>query len=257
MSAPVTPAPETLSSGQPALSEPQRIINTYVAPSKTFADIRRSAKWWGPFLLTLIVSYAFSFSVGKKVTWEQVNQTQMQMAPESRRQQLENLPPDQRARQEAISLKITKGIAVAIPFLATIFLIIVAAILMATFKFGVGAEVGFWQSVAIVMYASLPGVIRYLLAIVVVWMGVQDPSDFMIQNPFGSNPGYYMSFHDTPRFLYSVASAVDVFMIWTLILTAIGFSVVTKKSRGTSMAIVFGWWLLFVLVSSGLGAAFA
>lgn len=255
MSAPVTPAPEAMS-GQPALSEPQRIINTYVAPSKTFADIRRSAKWWGPFLVTLIVSYAFSYSVGKKITWEQVNQTQMQMAPESRRQQLENAPPEQRARQEAISLKITKGFAVAYPLMATIFLIIVAAILMATFKFGVGAEVGFWQSVAIVMYASLPGAIRGLLAIVVVWMGVQDPSDFMIQNPFGSNPGYYLGFHDTPRFLYSVASALDVFMIWTLILTGIGFSVITRKSRATSMAIVFGWWILFTLITSGLGAAF-
>jgi len=141
--------------------------------------------------------------------------------------------------------------------MATIFLIIVAAILMATFKFGVGAEVGFWQSVAIVMYASLPGAIRGLLAIVVVWMGVQDPSDFMIQNPFGSNPGYYLGFHDTPRFLYSVASALDVFMIWTLILTGIGFSVITRKSRATSMAIVFGWWILFTLITSGLGAAFS
>jgi hypothetical protein len=38
----VTPIPE------PApLSEFERIIDTFIAPSKTFTDLRRSAAWWG------------------------------------------------------------------------------------------------------------------------------------------------------------------------------------------------------------------
>lgn len=256
MSAPGIPSPEAVQ-GQPALSEPQRIIDTFAAPSKTFQDIRRSAKWWGPFLLTLVISYAFSFSVSQKIGWEQVAENQMKMAPESRQQQFENMPPDQKANAMAMNVKITKGIAFVFPLFMLIWSFIVALVLMATFNFGLGAEVGWWKSVAIVQYAGLPGIIRALLAIGVIWSGAKDPTDFMIQNSFGSNLGYYMSFGETPKWLYSIATSVDAFMIWTLVLTAIGFSIVAKKSRGTCYAAVFGWFAVFVLGSAALSAIFS
>jgi hypothetical protein len=91
----------------------------------------------------------------------------------------------------------------------------------------------------------------------VIWAGAKDPADFMIQNAFGSNPAYYMNFAETPRWLYSIASSLDVFMIWTLVLTAIGFSIVGRKSRGTSYAVVFGWFAVFVLISAASSAIFS
>ena len=39
-SATVPPVPEAA-----PLSEPARIVNTFIAPSKTFTDLRRSAAW--------------------------------------------------------------------------------------------------------------------------------------------------------------------------------------------------------------------
>jgi hypothetical protein len=79
----------------------------------------------------------------------------------------------------------------------------------------------------------------------------------MIQNAFGSNVGYYLNFAETPRWLYSVATNLDVFMIWTLVLTAIGFSVVGRKSRGTSYAVVFGWFAIYLLGGAAIGAIFS
>ena len=75
-SAPVTPAPEA-----PALSEPQRIMDTFVAPSKTFTDIRRSAAWWGPFLVTVIISFIFVYSVDTKVGFRRVTEHQIERSP--------------------------------------------------------------------------------------------------------------------------------------------------------------------------------
>lgn len=46
-------------------------------------------------------------------------------------------------------------------------------------------------------------------------------------------------------------------MIWTLVLTAIGFTCVSKVKKGTSFAVVFGWWAAFTLLTAGLGAAFS
>ena len=57
---------------EPGLSEPQRIINVFTSPSKTFADIRRNSRWWVPFVLSSIFAYMLVFTVGQKVGWEQV-----------------------------------------------------------------------------------------------------------------------------------------------------------------------------------------
>ena len=46
-------------------------------------------------------------------------------------------------------------------------------------------------------------------------------------------------------------------MIWTLVLTAIGFTYVSKVKKGTSFAIVFGWWAILTLGATALSAAFA
>ncbi len=49
---------------EPALSEGARIINTFIAPSKTFTDLRRNASWWGPWLLISIFGLIFIYSIG-------------------------------------------------------------------------------------------------------------------------------------------------------------------------------------------------
>ena len=36
----------------PALSQGERVIDTFIAPSKTFTDILRSQSWWLPFLIS-------------------------------------------------------------------------------------------------------------------------------------------------------------------------------------------------------------
>jgi hypothetical protein len=82
------------------------------------------------------------------------------------------------------------------------------------------------------------------------------PDSFTFQNPVATNPGYFMNPADNV-FLYSVASGIDIFMIWTLVLTAIGFTCVSKVKRGTAYAIVFGWWAVFTLLGAGLAAAFS
>jgi hypothetical protein len=46
-------------------------------------------------------------------------------------------------------------------------------------------------------------------------------------------------------------------LIWTLVLTAIGFATVSKVKPGTAFAIVFGWWAVFTLAASAMSAAFS
>jgi hypothetical protein len=152
----------------------------------------------------------------------------------------------------------TKGtqiISYLVPLFILVFWLIIATVLFATFKFAAGAEVSFKVSFAIVVFAGLPQVLKSLLAMIAVLAGVS-PDSFSFQNPIATNPGYLLNPADSV-FVYSLASALDIFMIWTLVLTAIGFTCVSKVKRGTSFVIVFGWWLIITLVAAGLAARFS
>jgi len=247
----VSATPATVAAPQ---SEPARIVNTFVAPSKTFADLKRVSRWWAPWLVLAVFSYLFVAVAARQVGFEQIAKNQMRLSPK-RAEQIEKLPPEQRAQAVERSVTGTKWISYFFPIVQLVWLAIVAAVLLATFNFGAGAEVPFKTSLAIVMYASLPMILKTTLAVVALLAGM-DPEGFTFQNPVATNPGYFID-PASSHFLYSVGTALDLFMIWGLILTAIGFSCVGKLRRSTTLAVVFGWYAVLALVSAGLGAKFS
>ena len=90
------------------LSQSARIIDTFIAPSKTFTDINRSPSWWLPWVLMSVISLAFVMVAGQKVGFEKITNTQMQSNPKQV-ERMEKLPPDQRAQNMALAVKITQG----------------------------------------------------------------------------------------------------------------------------------------------------
>ncbi len=237
--------------GKP-LSEIERVVDTFIAPGKTFTDIRRSASWWLPFVLIAVSSLALVYVVDKKIGMDKVVENQMALSPKQAAK-LDQLPPDQRAAQMEGIVKINRMIAYAYPVLLLIIAAIMAAVLLGTFNFGFGAELTFNRCLAVTWYSWLPGVVKGLIAILAVSIGGGE--GFTFQNPVASNLGGLVD--PSSHFLYAVAVALDLFTIWTLILAGIGYSCVTRVKRGTCMAVVFGWWVVVVLAGAAVGAVFA
>lgn len=253
--APNLPTSGPVAAPEPApLSEAARIVDTFVAPSKTFTDLRRSASWWAPFLLLSVISMGFFYVVGQKIGYRKVVENQIQSSPKAARQ-MEQLQPDQRSQAISRQATGTAYFLYAYPGVILLWNLIIAAVLFGTFKFAASAALKFQTAYAIVMYASLPLLLKTILATISVAAGA-DPGSFNLQNPAATNPGYFLSAGNTP-FLYSVATALDIFMIWTLIVTAIGFTCVGKVKRSTAMTIVFGWYIVFTLGAAGLAALFS
>lgn len=251
---PVLPAsPEPIPDGAP-LSEGARIVDTFIAPSKTFTDLRRNASWWAPFLVMTIISTIFVYTVGQKIGFRKVAETQVQASPKQSAQ-LDNLPTDQREQQMQQRTKGTRVISYIVPLFVLVFWLIIASALFATFKFVAGADVSFKVSYAIVAFAGLPLALKSLLATIAVLAGASGDS-FSFQNPIATNPGFLLNPADS-AFLYSLASAFDIFMLWTLVLTALGFTYVSRVKRGTAFVIVFGWWLILTLIGAGLAGMFS
>ena len=236
---------------QPPLSEPARLINTFIAPGSTFADIRRNQSWWAPWVLMSIVSLAFVFVMGQKIGFDQIMRNEIAKKP-AQMEQFEKLSPEQRARQMEVGAKITSYFSYATPVFSLVGGLIVAGVLLAVFNFGAGAEVTFKQSLAIVMYGFLPFLIHALLGIVSLTVGV-DPEGFNVRNPVATNPAYFMNPLEH-KFLYGLLTAVDVFSIWVIVLLVIGYSSVSKLKRSTAILIVAACFLVYKLASSALSA---
>jgi Yip1 domain len=236
-----TPTPETA-----PLSQGARIIDTFIAPSKTFTDLRRSAQWWLPFLLMTIAGWGLVYVAEQKVGVQKMVENDLHARPKAEAQ-YEKATPEQRQTQVKIS-----GIIyyVAIPLFTLIIWLVMAGLQFGTFKFAANADISYGKSLAVVAYAGLPMALRHLLAIVSVLAGV-NPDGFSLNNPVATNPGYFMTPADNP-FLYFIASQVDIFLLWTLVLTAIGFATTGKTKIGTAFAIVIGWWVVITLAFATL-----
>jgi hypothetical protein len=247
---PVVPAvPEA-----PALTQGQRLIYTFTAPSKTFFDIKRSTSWWLPFLLGVIATYALFFAVQTKVGWSQVAENSIRMSPK-RSEQLDKLTPEQRAANMKIAVVMTEAIFAAFPIFSLITVAIIAGVLLATINFGFGGKANFWEVFSVSWYAGLPGLIKVLLGVIALFAGMA-PESFNSQNFSGTNIGFYLP-PETSKPLLALATSLDVITIWTLVLSAIGLSVVAGTKRSSAYIVVFGWWIVVVLVGVGSAAAFS
>lgn len=257
MSTPATPStnplPVSADETTPALSEGERLTNVFIAPSKTFTDLKRKAGWFVPWLVLAIVTVAFVGVAGYKVGFRQMMENEMRLNPKAQ-ERISQIPPERRDAAMAVSVTITKVRFFLRPVFLLVVFLIYAAILLATFNFGMGTQVPFGTCLSIVVYAQLPIAIRSLLAIVALLAGA-DPEGFLIDNPIASNLGYFVD-ASSHLVLYTLASAVDIFVIWTIVLTGIGFACVTKLKKATTIGTVFAWYALFILIIMGVVAVF-
>ena len=238
-------------SGPGGLSQGERVVDTFVAPSKTFTDILRSTSWWLPFLLLVVFAAASGFAVDKKIGFDRVTEMAVQQSPKAA-DQIAQLSPEQRTMQMSIRAAFTKDFTYAAGIFILIFVAIAALLNWAGMNFGFGAKTTFGQNFAVGMYASLPILFLYLLNIILVYAGV-NTENFNLNNPVGTNLGYYMA--DSAPWVKTALSFFDVFRLWTLVLTVIGTAIIARKSKAQAAIVVVGWWLLTLVVITGLVAA--
>jgi hypothetical protein len=232
------------------LSQVERVGYVFVAPNRTFTDILRSTSWWLPFLLAVVFSTASGYAMDKQIGYDHIAEQSMQQNA-SAQEQLSQLTPEARTqRLHTIGLTMKYSVYSS-GLIILIFTAIIALLNWASFNFGMGAATTFGQNFAVAMYASLPRIFLAVLNILFVYTGV-NTENFDLNNPVGTNIGYYLS--DSPAWLRSALSFFDVFGLWTLVLMIVGTSIIARKTRTQAAVVVVGWWLLGLVVSTGLAA---
>lgn len=240
------PQPET------QLSQVSRVVDTFVAPSKTFTDVRRNRSWWLPFLITVMLSYMFLWAAATKVGFHQLTINSINENP-SQAAKFDKLNPQQQAAQLSVAAAVTKGFFYGTPILILVIAAICALVFWGCLKIP-GGQADFSSIFAVLMYASLIQQVKSILGTIVLF-AAGDASGFNLQNPVPTNPGSFLD-ASSAHWLKSLLSSIDVITLWYLLVVTIGCAIVSKLKKGPTAAVVFGLWILVVLFSVGWAAAF-
>lgn len=236
------------------MSQGERLVGIFTAPSRTFTDIRNGNRsWWLPFVIMALTAYLFFGVVVQRIGVEQTVQNQIQMSPRAQ-EQMAQASPEQIQKSMSFSIAITRIAFLASPLLGLVYALVISAVFLGTINFAFGGRARFPDVFAAVYYAWLPGVVQMLMGIAVVWF--QAPESFNIKNFAPTNPAALFLDPASSRVLYTFASQMDVITIWTLVLLGIGVSTVAGVKRSHGYITVFGWWAIVVLFKVGAAAAF-
>ena len=242
----VDPSP-TPPAAAPAQNPFSRIAGVLFAPASTFQDIAARPNIWAPLIVILLIGYVGTFLVMPKINMNAIFEQQA----EAMAKQNPNMAAEDRERMENITKGFTKAMMWAGPVMMVVWYVIVAAVLLlATRMFG--GQGNFKQSFSATLYAWMPLVILSIIGtIVVLARGSFDPTT--AATLVKSNPAFLVDMKEQP-ILYSLLSSFDLFTIWTLVLLIIGFSALSRLSRGKTAAIVISLWVLVLVIKLGFAA---
>jgi hypothetical protein len=150
-----------------------------------------------------------------------------------------------------LTAKITMYSTYGLPVILVIIFLIYALVIWLSFNFGLGAQTTYWQVFAVSWYGALPYLLTSVLTIVTLLAGANIDS-YDIRNPVGTNLAYYLP--DAPPMVRAALTQCDLIHLWSVFLTALGMSIVAKKSLAQSLVIVLLWW--FVGVGLAMVGAF-
>ncbi len=249
-----------------------RLTGVLFSPGETFQDINRKPTWLVPFITAIVMTLAFSvfFEWRAKPDWDRFFQT---MAEKQAKKPLKDLPAEQQAQvskqiewQKRFSkTELNSPLAISIS-VGKIVIYCVFAFLIPTGVFALGlmfiqAQTTFKKILSVVAWSWCATALVNMVVSAASLMVRDDQSlrDINLGDPAGIAPTNLAAFlsSDTSPILKAIASSIDVFMIWYLILMAIGFAMIagTKKIKTSNTAtVVFGAYAVWVLIKIGFAA---
>jgi hypothetical protein len=240
---------------QPAgMGEFSRLTGVFFEPGKTFADIARRPSWFVPMVLTVLFGLIFCAVVGQRIGWDNITQQQMD-------KRMANMTQEQRAQAAQgaeLSRKITPVIVYAAAVIGPAIAYLIAGLVLWGIVAGIlSAPVKFGQVFAVMSYSGLVGVLAAVLMVVVVFLKA-NPADFDIQHPLMFNAGALMDPNGPNKFMFSLASSLDLFTLWRILLIAVGLKAAggKKLSFGGALFAVVLPWGVYVLIAATFAGIF-
>ncbi|HKO59674.1 MAG TPA: YIP1 family protein [Pyrinomonadaceae bacterium] len=253
------PLPDVPPSGEERMGLGQMLGSIFYEPARVFRSLRAHPRWLAPFLIISVVTGVYAAAFVQRLTPERLINYTMDKVVEAGFAPAEVI--DQQRQEEiqkaknpvnrvASALQQFVGVFALTCFVAGLYLLVITIF---------GGRINFWQSLAVVFWASLPVVvISKLLSLIILF--VKDPADLhpilgqetLVQD----NLGILFSPAQNP-ILFVAASAIGALSFYGLWLRAKGL-----HNGGTKVSSTAGWgaavtvWLLTVVLGLILAALF-
>jgi Yip1 domain len=232
-----------------------RLFGVFTAPGKTFASIARfpGRDWLLPAGLLLAVSLVATVVVTPKIDVDAAVEHMLQKMDE----RMPDMSAEQRSQMEAqVRKQYEMGTRGPFRFIG-VFFVLLPLFLVPLIYHGVAAAFGKQTTYGRVLtaYAFVQGVqIVKSLTFIAIASGKRSIHLDSMTTVVKSNLAAFLDLETTSAFLRSLASNLDVFEIWALVLGVIALSRVTKFKPAGAFAVVGGLWLIYVICAGGMTA---
>ncbi len=216
-----------------------RIINIFLSPKEAFESIDRKPDWIAPLIILIVFSMMSVVLIWPYIKEAKINE---QEATIERMKEQRNLSDSDletmRDRMDSPILKyVVYGLAPISPILMMLFL----AGLFHFSSIPFGGEGTYGKAFAMICYSwmisLLWSIIFVLLALTQHRIDITASLNFLVS--------------DSDSILYHLLTKLDLFRIWQLVVIAIGLSVIEKIDTKKSSTVVFGWWIIWIIISVG------
>lgn len=226
VSAGATPAPKSL---------PARVIGVITAPRATFESVAAHPKWFGVLTLTMVV---VAFCSALPVTTEEGKEAALD-AQVSQMEAFGRTVSDEQYEGMAKGIEyapyITAGVTLVFgPVMA----LIIAAILFAVFNAAMGGEASFKQLFSVLVHAGVISSLQQLFT---------GPLNyFRGAVTSATNLAVLLPMIDSDTFLGSLLATIDVFLVWYVVVLAIGLAVLYRRR---TQPIAIGLFVVYALIA--------
>src|ERR1700753_1646769 len=191
----------------PHLSQVERVVNTFIEPSKTFKDIRRNRSWWLPFVIMAVLGYIFCFAAVQHVGWDSLVTNAMRNSPRNV-ERMDKATPAELAQMVSIGKVFTQSIMAATPLIILLITAIVALLLWGGFAFVLGGVTTFGEMFSVAMFASLPNALGTVASIAAIF--ASDPQNYNINVKSPASLAYFLD-PNASAWLKSLGMSLDAF----------------------------------------------
>jgi len=218
-----------------------RLIGVLFSPKETFAAIVARPRWLAVMIVTLVMSSAAYYVILSSQDMQDAIVDQQVRAMESRG----NVVSDQQiANIERFIGYLPVGYAVGIFVLGPLFGAAIAGIVTGIFTALMGGNGTFKQVFAVMNHAGFIPAISALFIAGMLAVGAKPIG----ARPPGANLGVFLPMLEDTSFLAVLLRSIDMFLLWWLVVLAIGLGVLYKRRTGPIATTFIGLYIVIALL---------
>jgi hypothetical protein len=218
-----------------------RLIGVLFSPRETFAAVAAKPRWLGVMLITMVMSSAGYFMILSSQDMQDAIVDQQIRAIESRGNVVSD---EQVANMERFIGYLPVIYGVGIFIVGPLFGAAIAGIVTGIFSTLMGGNGTFKQVFAVMNHA---GFIPAISALFIAGMLAAGAKPVGVRPP-GANLGVLLPFLEENSFLAVMLRSIDMFLLWWMVVLAIGLGVLYKRRTGPIATTFLGLYAIIAVL---------